>query len=247
MATTDDRRPISRVVAVVGADPVRLDALREGVSAADVAVVVVAARGSWPDDGSVLQIRPGDEAPLGRERVSVLPPGVAAVVTDGRLQAMRGDAACADDTLTALATSFGERLMAVLFVPPDGDGATGAGRVGERFGVVVAAAEPGVDPDDWLALGVDQVLPVELVVDAVATWANGSRPTPSAPTDLQHLPAVLTRLALATGHDFSSYKKSTVLRRVTRRLEHHHLESLERTSPSWESSQPRSTTCSTTS
>ncbi|MCA9488594.1 MAG: PAS domain-containing protein [Myxococcales bacterium] len=50
------------------------------------------------------------------------------------------------------------------------------------------------------------------------------RPVPSDP---EHLPALLDRVARATGHDFSSYKRSMVLRRVARRLELHRLGTLE--------------------
>ncbi|MGA8892268.1 MAG: CheR family methyltransferase [Anaeromyxobacteraceae bacterium] len=74
------------------------------------------------------------------------------------------------------------------------------------------------------------VLPVERMPEAIRSLARsvGVRAgSPSAPAISRGLPLILAALRSRTGHDFSQYKKSTVVRRIERRMSQHDIETPE--------------------
>ena len=145
-----------------------------------------------------------------------------------------------------LADTHGPRAAAVVLSGADGDGAIGIKRIKERGGLAVVQepneAEHDSMPRAAIATGlVDWVLPVmEMPAKLRDYWRAGerlrlpdeheSRPArdqaPAAesnadakPEDEQALRDTLVLLKARTGHDFSCYKRATVLRRVGRRLQ----------------------------
>ncbi len=172
--------------------------------------------------------------PLEPDHVYVIPPDRAIEVTNGHLQ------------LTEFEEPRGRRspidtfFRTVAEVHPDGvgvllsgsgtDGVAGLKAIKERGGIIMAQSPEEADydtmPRSAVATGlVDFVLPArELGQRVVGLRAHG---VPwSAPSavgleagDTHALRAILTQLRTRTGHDFSGYKRSTVLRRIGRRMQ----------------------------
>ena len=146
-----------------------------------------------------------------------------------------------------LADTHGLLAAAIVLSGADGDGAIGIKRIKERGGLAVAQkpsqAEHDSMPRAAIATNmVDWVLPVEeMPARLLEYWRAGRRlhlpqenegvSTPEAPgaapghhdgtlvDDEAALRDVLIVLRARTGHDFSYYKRATILRRVGRRLQ----------------------------
>jgi two-component system, chemotaxis family, CheB/CheR fusion protein len=109
------------------------------------------------------------------------------------------------------------------------DGSVGIRDVKEAGGLVLAQdpdeAEHDSMPRSAIATGlVDVVLPVrEMAVQLVELkrrWDDLSADVSElTTTDAEYLQRVLAQVRARTGHDFSSYKRSTVIRRVQRRMQ----------------------------
>lgn len=134
-----------------------------------------------------------------------------------------------------------ERAVAIVLSGAGADGAQGLRRVKERGGVALvqspADAEYDSMPLNAIAAGVaDFVLPAADMGQQLADlWSNARRiELPSPPPDLQAEPsptaeahdsaevalqAVMRLLRERTGHDFSHYKRATMLRRIERRMQ----------------------------
>lgn len=82
-------------------------------------------------------------------------------------------------------------------------------------------------PFNVVATGlVDYVLPIAEMTSALITYlkrisSHGSSPSPDEATEeiLASLPRILILLRNRTGHDFTEYKHSTVIRRIARRMQ----------------------------
>ena len=75
-----------------------------------------------------------------------------------------------------------------------------------------------------------QILPVEKMPAALISGIRiqGHRHnTPPAPTTASGITRILMQLRITTGHDFSQYKKSTISRRIERRMTQHDIEDTE--------------------
>ena len=143
-----------------------------------------------------------------------------------------------------LADTHGPHAAAVVLSGADGDGAIGLKRVKERGGLTIVQdpneAEHIGMPRSAIATGlVDWVLPAaEMPAKLVQYWDVESRlqlpleademPTSEAPPpsegDARNLVEttlhdILGLLRVCTGHDFTYYKRATVLRRIGRRMQ----------------------------
>ena len=144
-----------------------------------------------------------------------------------------------------LAQAFGERAIAVVLPGHRGDGTAGLARVREAGGVTIAEA-PAEAGDTALAGAarasgqIDIQLPVAAMAARLRELSQSLRQLrvpavlpslPSLPSvpdtlaaahqDEAALAGVLAALRLQTHHDFRHYKRATLLRRVTRRLQIH--------------------------
>ncbi len=176
------------------------------------------------------------------DRVYVIPPGKRLSMVDGHLQLMEGAELSqrryvVDHFFRTLAETHGERVTAIVLSGSDGDGANGLKRVKERGGLTIGQdpveAEQDGMPRSAIETGmVDWVLPVrEMPERLVEYWSNAARvklPLPvaeskrAASDDRDHETAlrdVLAHLRVKTGHEFSGYKRATVLRRIGRRMQ----------------------------
>ncbi|MEO5881957.1 MAG: chemotaxis protein CheB, partial [Caldimonas sp.] len=179
-----------------------------------------------------------------RDHVYVIPPIHDLSMVDGSLtlvesQRPRGRHIVIDLFFRTLAEAHRERAIGIVLSGTGADGSGGIGRLKEHGGVVVAQlpadAEYDGMPSSAIATGkVDIVLPVADIADRlVEIWSNARRielpdadkisPTlrpPSAPVAAEEaLREIMKTLHQRTGHDFRSYKRATVLRRIERRLQ----------------------------
>ena len=144
-------------------------------------------------------------------------------------QAPRGMRHTIDIFLRALAADMEGNAIAVILSGTGTDGTQGVRAVKEAGGFVVVQDEasakyPGM-PRSAIATGVaDLVLPTEAIPEKIlelaehATLMAQRKKAASAKHTAEELKTVFRIVYARTGHDFSSYKTSTILRRIERRM-----------------------------
>ncbi|HUR45349.1 MAG TPA: chemotaxis protein CheB [Candidatus Saccharimonadales bacterium] len=185
-----------------------------------------------------------DGMPVHRDHVYVIPPGKHLTSVDGHLrltdlQPERGSRVAVDLFFRSLADTHGPHAAAIVLSGADSDGTIGIKRIKERGGLTIAQdpdeAEHHSMPLSAIATGmVDWVLPVDEMPDRLVDYrARESRlqlppeegPPPtiapkSHPDEAENaLREILAYLRTRTGRDFSYYKRATIVRRVSRRLQ----------------------------
>jgi len=171
---------------------------------------------------------------LAPDQVYVIPPARQLTLTEGILQLgepaePRDQRAVIDVFFRSLAESQGPRAAAVVLSGTGADGASGVKRIKERGGLVLVQdpAEYDTMPRQATATGLaDIVLPVaELPAALIAYWQQAGTSALSAGVppmrdgDDATLGELLAALRTRTGHDFSQYKRPTLLRRIDRRTQ----------------------------
>jgi len=134
-----------------------------------------------------------------------------------------------DKLLRSLADEYGTRGTCVLLDCRGNDGLLGIKRLKEAGGLTVARAPDGDGAGPAIASGlVDLVLPLQAIAERLVAFAHPDEdPAPDAPTgdDAERrgpadtLHDILTLLRIRSGHDFSPYKRATLYRRVSRRMQ----------------------------
>ncbi|MEQ8406390.1 MAG: chemotaxis protein CheB [Oceanicaulis sp.] len=177
-----------------------------------------------------MPVRKVDKAtPLEADIVYVITPEQELTVEDDRLSARphrdkRGHRAPIDLFFRSIADGRSDSL-AVVLSGAGSDGAVGVRAVKEAGGLIFvqdpADAEFGSMPQNAIATGgADFVAPVAELASRIADMARNR--TRINDIDEDHasdaLRKILSVLGARTGHDFSSYKRATVLRRVRRRM-----------------------------
>lgn len=168
------------------------------------------------------------------DHVYVLPPSQVLTLEGGRLclRPRREADRVLDLLFESMAQDLGPDAVAVLMSGTGTDGTEGLRAIKERGGLTLAQSDDA-DCDGMPRHAVDQGV-VDVFGTAyelaqwLVTWVLQDRRPPPPPAQLTALGAralqeVLTLVREHTGHDFSSYKTSTVLRRINRRLQAHHL------------------------
>ncbi|MFZ0776226.1 MAG: chemotaxis protein CheB [Xanthobacteraceae bacterium] len=138
----------------------------------------------------------------------------------------RGQRAPIDLFFRSLADRLGEGF-AVILSGAGSDGALGARAVKESGGIILVQdpteAEYDSMPRSAIATGVaDFVMPVRDLAKQLFDLLHGKASLPVAEIgnfDEGLLRSILANLRVRTGHDFSKYKRSTVLRRIARRMQ----------------------------
>ena len=194
---------------------------------------IVAARTSMP----VVQVdRP---TPLEAGRVYVIAPDRRLQIADHEIASVpfdepRGQRAPIDLFFRSLAEQRGDGF-AIILTGAGADGAVGVKAVKEAGGLILvqdpSEAEYPSMPRSAIATGVaDFVLPVREIAARLEPLLDSKQHIQSRKLvvgDEDVLRRILNHLRVRTGHDFSKYKRSTVLRRVARRMQVHRIESLE--------------------
>lgn len=169
--------------------------------------------------------------PLRPNTVCVFPPGGGLVLSSGRFKfdesaQQRRPHYSIDLLFRTLATEVGKRPIAVILSGTGSDGTEGAQAIKDAGGIVVvqepASAKFSDMPRSAIDAGVaDLVLPVELMPEKIVEIA--SRSSFIAPRDQEalldeELRTIFTIVKTKVGHDFSSYKRNTIMRRIARRM-----------------------------
>ena len=195
---------------------------------------------------AVVEVSDGTPLELQRNAVYVISPDRSLKITDTTIAAAtfeteRDRRAAIDMFFRSLAASHGDGF-AVILSGGGSDGAVGAKAVKESGGVVLVQ-----DPREALHEGMpraviateiaDVVLPVRELAGRLGELARHKeqlaaliRPT-AEPTIDENAEATLKRIfdlvRARTGHDFSRYKRATILRRLARRMQLNHRVSLD--------------------
>ena len=178
------------------------------------------------------------------DRVYVIPPGrnLSAVDTHLRLSELeeaRRNRAPIDHFFRTLARTHDGHSVGVILTGTGSDGALGVRAVKEQGGLVIVQdpveAEYDGMPQSAIATGlVDLVLPLAEIPGAIARF-DGTEPHVDVPAEgeepeggqLRLLQGVFAVLRARTGRDFSRYKPSTLLRRISRRMQLGQVEEVE--------------------
>ncbi len=164
--------------------------------------------------------------------IYLIPPNTDMIIAGGRLHLTERDPDQAlslpiDLFLRSLADDVGDRAVAVILSGSGSDGSRGVRAVHEAGGLVVVQEERTAKFDSMPRSAIDteiadHVLPPEAIA-AVLTRHTRTRPAQVTPAPLaqvapEGLAGMFVMLRREFGIDFSSYKPTTVMRRVQRRL-----------------------------
>jgi two-component system CheB/CheR fusion protein len=172
-----------------------------------------------------------EQTPLEPGHVYVIPPNRQLTVADRTLSVSafeepRWRRAPIDLFFRSLSAQQGNDF-AIVLSGGGSDGASGIKSVKESGGIILVQnpdeAQFASMPRSAIATGLaDFVLPIREIAqrlpELIAGGSRSARQT-AAPGDEETLLRILAYLRTRTGHDFSKYKKSTVRRRIARRIQ----------------------------
>jgi two-component system, chemotaxis family, CheB/CheR fusion protein len=181
----------------------------------------------------VTQVR--DRVRIEPNHAYVIPPNQSLAIKHGHLSlspmtGMEERRSPVDNFFRTLAEANRELAVSVILSGTGANGSLGVKRVKEYGGVAIAQdpkeAEYPDMPNHAIATTlVDYVLPVAEIPakiisykDHLGTLQIPVEPEERQPTDDEALANIFAQLKLRTGHDFSNYKRSTVIRRIERRM-----------------------------
>jgi two-component system, chemotaxis family, CheB/CheR fusion protein len=184
----------------------------------------------------VSQVR--ERVQVEQNHVYVVPPNRTLTLHGGFLSAsnMTGSEsrrAPVDIFFRTLAEAQHGRAVCVILSGTGADGSMGLKRVKEQGGICLAQVPDEAEHDDMprhaIATDlVDYVLPVAEMPARIIAYAQSAKAVRlplEAPhtsrSDEQALRDLFSQLRVRTGHDFSNYKRATVLRRLARRMSLH--------------------------
>jgi two-component system CheB/CheR fusion protein len=169
--------------------------------------------------------------PLKADHVYVIPPDRQLEINESEISAMpfeepRGQRQPIDNFFRSLASQHGDGF-AVVLTGGGSDGAVGIKAVKESGGIILvqdpAEAEHASMPGAAIATDVvDFILPVKQLSQRLAELIKSKDNVATAQRSAdeeENLRRILAHLRVRTGHDFSHYKRSTVMRRLMRRMQ----------------------------
>ncbi len=173
------------------------------------------------------------------DAVYVIPPNRDLTLEGGRLRLLepaspRGHRLPIDSFFRSLA-QVGDRAVCIVFSGTGSDGTLGLRAIKAEGGMVMAQAPESAEhdsmPSSAIATGVvDSVLaPAEMPTHLMAYLSRTLAPRtgPPAVTETENFRGIFKLLRAHTGHDFSGYKRSTLTRRIERRIAVRQVEGLE--------------------
>src|SRR5262245_26492085 len=189
----------------------------------------------------VIEVR--DRVLVEPNHVYVISPDVSMTLLDGHLAAseitrIEERRAPVDVFFRTLADAHGAYSVCVVLSGTGANGSMGLKRVKERGGICLVQDPEEADYPDMPRHAiatelVDQVLPVAEMPARILAYRDrlGTVRIPEEPgerveTDERALREIFARVRTRTGHDFTNYKRATVLRRIERRIGVHQLTDL---------------------
>ena len=181
--------------------------------------------------------------PIEANHVYVIPPGCNLNTIDTHLrlsdlEEQRRDRAPIDHFLRTLAHAHDGKAVGVILTGTGSDGTLGIREIKAQGGLTIVQdpneAEYDGMPQSAIATGViDWVLPLAKIPQYVLRFAR-TQPRMAIPREdtepedeeLQLLHKVFTQVKSRTGRDFSRYKRSTIMRRLRRRMQLNQTEEL---------------------
>ena len=164
-------------------------------------------------------------------KIYVIPPNRRLLLTDHEIATFsfdepRGKRSPIDQFFRSLADQHGDGF-AVVMTGAGSDGTVGAKAIKEAGGLILVQdpneAEYPSMPRSAIATGLaDVVLPVRDLARQLVELLKIKAHVPAenlAPNDEEVLKHILTYLRSRTGHDFLRYKRSTIYRRLARRMQ----------------------------
>lgn len=174
-----------------------------------------------------------DRVKVEPNRVYVIPPNRSILMADSHVQAVEflqphGRRTPIDQFFRSLASGHRESI-AVILSGGGTDGSVGVKDIKEQGGLILvqhpADAEYDSMPRAAISTGLaDVVLPADQLAAKLADYARHTPQLPHDPGELTEseveiLQRILAQVHARTGHDFNQYKRSTILRRVERRMQ----------------------------
>jgi two-component system CheB/CheR fusion protein len=173
----------------------------------------------------------------------IIPPNRDMALLNGTLQllepsAPRGHRLPIDFFFRSLAQDQRERAIGIVLSGTGSDGTQGVRAIKGEGGMAMAQNPKSTEydgmPSSAIATGlVDYVLPAaempaQLIAYVAHAFGKASLPASSpAPKSEDALKKIFLLLRAQTSHDFSQYKRSTIVRRVERRMAVHQIERLD--------------------
>jgi two-component system CheB/CheR fusion protein len=181
----------------------------------------------------VTQVR--EKVKVTPDHIYVVPPNQHLIMEDGFIVPsvnlyLEERRAPVDIFFRNLADSHGPRAISVILSGTGANGSMGVKRIKERGGAAYVQnpreAEFNEMPRNAIATElIDEVLPVAEIPGRILAYRNSQRavtipvePEQRPEEHQQALREIFTQLRLRTGHDFSNYKRPTLLRRIERRM-----------------------------
>jgi len=187
-------------------------------------------------------VEASDQIRVEPEHVYVIAPNRDMAIFEGRLQLSipedrRGHRMPIDDFLRSLAQDRGQAAVGIILSGTGTDGTEGLRAIVQGGGVGLVQdptmAKYAGMPRNAIDAGVaTRVLAVEEMPAALLAGRHRAADEPASAGKAQLLPEggvvrILMLLRSATGHDFSMYKKSTLRRRIERRMAQHELADID--------------------
>jgi two-component system CheB/CheR fusion protein len=178
------------------------------------------------------------------DHIYVVPPNATVTIDDcmlkvSRSERTRGRRTPIDSFFRSLAEDQGDDAVGIVLSGTGADGALGLRAIREHGGLTMAqnpaSARFDSMPRSAILTGmVDHVLPVEempaRLLEHLRSLAEirGGEAVEGMRQELEvHLPQICSLLRRRTGHDFSRYKQSTLIRRIRRRMVDLRVDSVE--------------------
>jgi two-component system CheB/CheR fusion protein len=177
-----------------------------------------------------------DQLVIEPDHVYVIPPNREMSVFQGVIhlsvpEAQRGQRMPIDLFLRSLADDQGEKAICVILSGTGSDGTLGLRAIHGAGGVSFVQEPSTAKYDGMPSSAVNSglatyVLPVEKIPESLASYVksffeNKVKPTPPVPAITSALSKILMMIRSKTGHDLSSYKRTTINRRIERRMTAH--------------------------
>jgi len=175
-------------------------------------------------------------------KVYIIPPNNLLTISKGKLlltpmQKDHGRYLPIDIFFRSLKESLGEKAIAVILSGTGSDGMLGIREVKEAGGLTIVqqpeTAEYDGMPTSAIKTGlIDFILPVEEMPDLILSYIENDFIGPKIikledAKTVSYLDQIFNLIQQQIGHDFTYYKRNTILRRIERRLSVHKLDNLK--------------------